>query len=443
MLLPPSFRAEIARDGGKLRCVLIGKSAGLPRFDAVVVPKALRPDAACFGQTEKFSLYYEGRSVPQSRPESRIREKLMTLVVDVVRRLEGELSDSAGQAIRARCDFPAAAPRRSLADELSGEIWSESANERILRITFACCQNCAFCFVRLDGRPVSLDFLKARLAEFARKTRSRPILTLSGGEPAADSRLWEILRLARDRGFRKFRLQSNAVPLRREGFVPKLLKNGVKDFFISFHSHKPELYDRITRSRGQYPMAVQGIENLMRGADSRVFFSIVLNRLNYQELPAHVGFLGRMAARFRKPVGIFLSLMNQPGHRKAPDFALDLAAARSYLNSALRTCRNLPVEINAFSGDCAIPPCTLDHPEDLASPDSFGSGDVRYLETLSSSDDQAGRVKALGCRRCALDANCRGVPPAYACLFGLSSLVAVPRLSETGRSVTTAITKRW
>ena len=90
---------------------------------------------------------------------------------------------------------------------------TEGGVEKLLRINFACNQNCAFCFVKMTGRRVALERIERFLAAASRSGGLRGLLTISGGEPTADTRLCGILRSARAKGLRRVRIQTNAVPL--------------------------------------------------------------------------------------------------------------------------------------------------------------------------------------------------------------------------------------
>ena len=190
-------------------------------------------------------------------------------------------------------------------------------------------------------------------------------MTLSGGEPAADPRLLEIVDAARKRGFRRFVLQTNAVFLARRGLLPNLVRCGVKTYMVSFHSHRPELYDRITGSRGQMRLAVEGLSRLLAARSCRVTVNVVVNRFNYLDLPGLMGFLGTLARGKSRRLEVCFSMINEAGHEKAPEFAVDLELAAPSLREALRRCREEGLRVERFAGGSAFPVCLTREPRQV------------------------------------------------------------------------------
>lgn len=296
--------------------------------------------------------------------------------------------------------------------------------ERILRTTLACNQRCPFCFIPRDGRAGDPAAVEAALEALARDPGPRRELILSGGEPTVDPGLPGIIASARRRGFRRFALQTNAVLLARPGLLRTLVATGVRTYMVSFHSHRPRRYDAITGSRGQFPRAVAGLTRLLRAGGCRVAVNVVVNALNYQDLPGIVGFLGRLSAglpRRRRP-GLIFSMLNAAGHERAPDWAVRLESAAPFLRRAVARCRRDGLRLHAFAGESAFPVCLLGDPGRLAPRRVFAQNHVRRVREWPERAAAAGRAKRPACRSCRFDARCLGVPAPYAARFGLAAL---------------------
>jgi len=290
--------------------------------------------------------------------------------------------------------------------------------EHLLRVDFHCNQACPFCFVRLgDGRldPDRIgDLLPADVGD-----RSRETVVLTGGEPTLHPRLLAIVARLRELGFGTVSMQTNAVPLADVDRCRSLLEAGVRQFMVSFHAHRPDAYDRVTGTRDQYPRAVAGIRNLAAlGAD--VTINVALTRLNVPRLEAHV----RLIATLLSPRGgsVFFTLLNEYGHRKAPELAVDLRTAGAALDRAIPLCGDLGLSVEPFIGDCAPPPCCLADPAPVAPGFQGPADDVLYVAAPGTDVPPDRRVKANDCRACRFDAACRGVPSAHARMFGLDAL---------------------
>lgn len=296
----------------------------------------------------------------------------------------------------------------------------------LLRTTFACNQRCPFCFVPLTGRRVELAAIERELKALGRRPRGRRELTISGGEPTADPRLPRILKEAKGAGFRNIVLQTNGVLLDRPERVARLAELGVGSVMVSFHSHRPRLYDKSTGSRGLYPRAVAGLKNLLAEKRIRLTVNIVVNRWNYKDLPGYVGFLGKLCrglARTRRP-GVYFSMINEAGHLDAPGWTVSLEAAAPYLRRALARCRAEGLCVERFGAESSFPVCVTEEPARYAAQRAFPQDRVRYGADVPAEGPAVGRAKSEGCRRCFYDSRCVGVPVQYARLFGLGALKA-------------------
>ena len=298
----------------------------------------------------------------------------------------------------------------------------QTGPERVLRTTFACNQRCPFCFVTLTGRRAELAEIERELDSLVQLCGFGGELTLSGGEPTADPRLLDIVASARQRGFRRFVLQTNGVFLARPGLLEGLIRFGVRCYMVSFHSHRPTFYDKITGSSKQYALAVAGLTRLLGARGCRVIVNVVVNAWNYRDLPGLMGFLARLRPG-RRPE-ICFSMINEAGHEKAPSCAVSLERVGPPLRRALEICRREGLRVDRFTGGSAFPVCLLNTPGRYADLRRVPQNRVRYAEDFP--EDTGGRAKRPDCRRCAYDAHCIGVPASYARIFGLAALRIPP-----------------
>jgi MoaA/NifB/PqqE/SkfB family radical SAM enzyme len=306
----------------------------------------------------------------------------------------------------------------------------------LLRSTFACNQRCPFCSVALSRRMLASASLEQELDSLARGADLSQVLTISGGEPTVDPRLTEVIGSARRRGFRRFLLQTNAVLLARPGFLEELIPLGVARFFVSFHSHRRRLYDRITASRGQFDAAVAGLTRLLRERTCHITVNVVVNAVNYRDLPGLMGFLADLRDRVapRRRLDIYFSMINETGHEKAPAWTVSLERAAPHLRRAAAVCRARRLRVERFGGQSSFPACLFPDPGRYVSPRVLPRDRVRYTEDFSGEAGGIGHVKKPACRSCPFDARCPGVPATYARMFGLAALRAPARPGRIRRT---------
>jgi len=316
------------------------------------------------------------------------------------------------------------------------EIGGGRSRELLLRVEFRCNQRCPFCFVRLGPRRLDPADLPDLLRPILRPDTDQVMLT--GGEPSIHPRFTVLLRTLRDLGAARIGLQTNGVRFADPERVLEIRDLGVRRVLVSFHSHRPEVYHRITRSRRQFDRAVQGLRNLAAAMPPlAVTVNVVLTRLNLPDLPDTVRFVADILGPSDDAATFFLTMMNEVGHRKAPDLAVPLEEMGPALDRALEACRALDRTVDPFLGDCAPPLCilrdpapVLPTPEDLAG--MAPRTDIDYLDPESPVPPAPDRrVKARACRGCPQDRYCHGIPPSLAGRFGIAALR--PRDPTPGR----------
>jgi MoaA/NifB/PqqE/SkfB family radical SAM enzyme len=180
----------------------------------------------------------------------------------------------------------------------------------------ACNNKCVFC---LDGMPskeqlsfMPFDEMKAELERWRGEGHSS--VGFLGGEPTMYPRIADSVAYARDLGFTRITLATNAMMFRRQDFTDKLIAAGLTRVTISMHGHTTELEDRLTAVPGAFEKKVQAIANLRRYRDQGALrdglsVNIVLNGWNYRQLPRMMRFffdemkLDDLRVNFVRPEG--------------------------------------------------------------------------------------------------------------------------------------------
>ena len=161
-----------------------------------------------------------------------------------------------------------------------------------LNVGKACNNKCVFC---LDGLPkredrsyMKLPAMKAEIDRwYAEGHRSLGFL---GGEPTTCPWLPQAIAHARDLGFSRIAIATNATKLRKEPYIDRLLDAGLTRVTVSSHGHTPALEDRLTRVPGNFFKKQKALKLLVKKRDEgrlpdNVSVNIVLNGWNYKVLP--------------------------------------------------------------------------------------------------------------------------------------------------------------
>ncbi|NNE20270.1 MAG: radical SAM protein, partial [Myxococcales bacterium] len=176
--------------------------------------------------------------------------------------------------------------------------WTENRLMSVLlELTYACNLDCTFCYNDLArvGQPLSLDQYRQLLDDLAELGLLN--LTLSGGEPLAHPRFFDIARHARSLGF-VIRLKTNGHAVRHA--MAERIRNEVDPFIIevSVHGASPETHDRQTRVAGSFERLVANIRT-MKSLGLRVKANSVLTRWNEHEVEGMLALYDELGVLFQ------------------------------------------------------------------------------------------------------------------------------------------------
>lgn len=207
--------------------------------------------------------------------------------------------------------------------------WTENRLMSVLlELTYACNLDCTFCYNDLAraGQPLSLAQYRELLDDLAELGVLN--LSLSGGEPLAHPRFFDIATHARNLGF-VIRLKTNGHAVKPA--MAERIRNEIDPFVIevSIHGAKAETHDRQTRVAGSFERLIANIRT-MKSLGLRVKANSVLTRWNEQEVEEMIALCNELGLLFqidpevkprddgdRKPLEIAASAEGQAGYRRA------------------------------------------------------------------------------------------------------------------------------
>ncbi len=308
-----------------------------------------------------------------------------------------------------------------------------------INLGMACNNRCAFCMSgdpkMRAGRWMPFEAAQEELRRF--RDMGCESVGFLGGEPTAYPRIVDIVRRARELGYRRVALCTNGMKLSDEKFVESLLDAGATRFAISFHSRDAAVEDEITAVPGNFARKLKGLLTLIehrregRLADG-LSLNPVLSRRTYRDIVAYVEFFraaGVRDIRFNYIWPQFLAQTDRawvPSYREAMPILL-----RAILLNEKRWKMTL-----SFGG---VPPCMLRWANAGVSERTRAHLAGRYfdeqgvdLETRVSANamrfdwrrQKRERLKTHGpkCRECAWFERCDGVWKTYAEMWGLDEM---------------------
>ncbi|MCK4521730.1 MAG: radical SAM protein [Nanoarchaeota archaeon] len=158
----------------------------------------------------------------------------------------------------------------------------------IFSITQRCNNYCVFCYCpKLMINNPDIGELKKEIDIF----RNPKEIYLSGGEPTIRKDFFEIIGYIKKK-YPKVRLNliTNGRMLSYPSFVKRLKKTNFSKIVTEIHGPNSEIHDKITQVKGSFLQTVDGIKNLIK-LDIPVELRIVINKINYKDLPALARFI--------------------------------------------------------------------------------------------------------------------------------------------------------
>jgi radical SAM protein with 4Fe4S-binding SPASM domain len=154
-------------------------------------------------------------------------------------------------------------------------------------VTYRCNLRCRFCYAGCGGgcgpprgNEMSFDEVQKVLTSIYREAQA-PTVSFTGGEPLLRADLPEMIRFAKDLGFR-VNLITNGTLVTQER-VRALVDAGLDSAQVSLEGPSADVHDRITGVSGSFQRSVSGLKSL-RAAGIIVHHHTTMNRLNWANL---------------------------------------------------------------------------------------------------------------------------------------------------------------
>lgn len=282
-----------------------------------------------------------------------------------------------------------------------------------LTVFHGCVNDCVFCSYSERMREFTGEFPSPEevAAVLARKRgEGFGHVTITGGEPTLYPRVWELLRRAKELGYRT-QVVSNGSALSVPGFAERTLPF-VDELCLSVLGDRAEVHDAMTRRPGSFArMRAALVASAAHQGELRVTFNVATTRLNAGSLAG----IAALVAAHPKACEFWVSALIPEGEGLArySELALPYAQVLGPAFLAARAARERGLEARFFG----FPACVLGDRRDSASelykmPSQAlalrRSGGAAVLSEIAQ-DEGPRRVKPPHCFGCALSAECAGV----------------------------------
>lgn len=293
-----------------------------------------------------------------------------------------------------------------------------------LQINNKCNQFCIFCNTQkllLDKtwKETTFEEIIKMLKEGIKKSDS--VNFTGGGEATLNKNLPQLISYAKFLGYKHIFIETNGMLFSYNKFAKKIKKSGLDYFVVSLHSHKSEISDKITQTKGGYEKTIKGIHNMQTLGFDVIRILHTINKHNYKDLKSFIKFsindlkINNITLSFIRPIeGNKLSLNATP---KFIDIQEDIIKALKY---------GITENVNILISDVlGIPMCFLNgfekHSTEFLNYKKLGSKPLKEIMI------KYGKVKSIECKKCTLTSACSGISKEYSELHGLKELKPIKK----------------
>lgn len=292
-----------------------------------------------------------------------------------------------------------------------------------LFLNYSCNAKCGFCFNPAnpsEAEEQGLSTEKAAWALVAGFRSGHRSVSFIGGEVTVRGDFIKLVAAARRTGYEDIRLVSNGLRLAEPGYVDSLLAAGVTGVDISLHSHRAVMHDKLLGFPGAFEKAAAALSRL-KNHPIRLGVNIVINRLNYGQLPETVAAL--YAEQGIRKFSFFG--LRYIGHMKLAHNLAELKVPMMETAPALKRALEWLEEKGCLESTCIgdFVPCALPGYEELIT--DWRSGDNPDCVThpdgrVEASEEVCGKGKrpVAACSDCVHRSSCLGVEGDYLAVFG-------------------------
>ncbi len=279
-----------------------------------------------------------------------------------------------------------------------------------IHLTDLCNSRCIFCVVgvpEMDSDTIVPEKIRRTLIENAGK--GYEAVNIHGGEATVYKGFIETLKLIKELGYPQVHLQTNGRKLKDISYVQKLRELNVVWFIVSMHGLTEETHEWLTRAKGGFREAIEGIKNVKR-TGGLVRTNTVITKQNIAELPDMMDMLLDLGVDH-----INISNLHpvETAYLNFDSIATSVEEIKRWVPQAMKRAldRGAVVTLEGFP-ICTVPGYEGYH---LGRRPGIISMEVRgfWISDYDRFMDEVHRVKGTVCQKCVFSESCGGVYREY------------------------------
>lgn len=284
-----------------------------------------------------------------------------------------------------------------------------------IEVGIGCSNSCLFCYQQgyraLQGYPRWMTTEELRSRILWGLANGYDELSLTGGEPTIRPDFLDLVRFAREAGYRRVAVTTNGWMLANPEFFAAAVAAGLTSVGVSIHGPDAQTHERLTQRPGSFRRAIETVRNAVKTHGTprpvRLNTFTLVNRLNYNRLVETAHLLFGLGVRLMVFQPVILSKANF-------DEAAKLMLGLKDTVASIREVAKEGVRLGFRTKLYNLPPCLFREVLQGIETDHYERRTFREHDKASPEDkslgEEPGHVRFEACFQCVLAKSCYGLP---------------------------------
>ncbi|MDD2227360.1 MAG: radical SAM protein [Clostridia bacterium] len=293
-----------------------------------------------------------------------------------------------------------------------------------IKTGFQCNNRCKFCIQegkRFFKKTKTTKEIKEVLSSNADDFEG---IVFTGGEVTIRDDVFEIVKFAKQCGYKVIQIQSNGRMFSYMDFCQKMIEAGATNFGLSIHGSTKEMHEGLTRAKGSFNQTIQGIQNL-RKLNNTVSTNSVITKINYKDLPN----IAKMAVELKVASYQFAFMHINSKILESREMIEEIVSRYKDIKPYVEEGLQIGIDNNVKSKVEAFPFCILDKKyhgniSENYLPEAFIFEDDSMRDFTKMKKNGA-KLKGENCKLCQFYEKCEGPWCDYPKIFGFDEFIPI------------------
>ncbi|MDD3940228.1 MAG: radical SAM protein [Candidatus Pacebacteria bacterium] len=294
-----------------------------------------------------------------------------------------------------------------------------------VKLGYSCNNHCRFC-IQGGKRNFRNDQTTEEVKKVLADNKDFEEVVFTGGEVTIRADILELVKYAKQCGYKIIRIQSNGRMFSYFDFCQRIIDAGANEFMPSIHGSTAQMHDSLTCAKGSFEQTLKGICNLKK-LNQGVYINSVVTRKNYHDLFNLAKLLVGIKVNSYQFAFMHINSVIQHNVNLVEEIVPRYNEVKLDVEKALQ----LGIDNKVRSRVEAFPFCTLDKKYHNNISENYMS-DAFIYENNKMSDfkkmkQDGGKIKGEKCKQCEFYKKCEGSWCEYTQIFGFDEFEPIKK----------------